>query len=159
MELHLQESAVSAAPDSLPELEDQPTLPGELRTEVISWLDGLATFMTNFHQQRVHAATPAADASLDRLDQMDMNLELQLVQPLADYPVFTKDEPAQPAQPTQQANEETVRWEEPWKMFLDDQAALQATMPADPEPEASHASPTIQPDQHSCRRRKRPSLE
>jgi superkiller protein 3 len=133
LEPHPSESAVSAAPDSLPEFEEKTAFPGEPRTEGISWLDGLAAFMTDFHQQRARAATPAASASLDRLDQMDMDLEMQFIQPPADYPVFTKDEPAQPAQ---SAKEETFSWEEPWKMFLDDQAALQATMPADPEPEA-----------------------
>jgi tetratricopeptide (TPR) repeat protein len=136
LELQPPQPAVAPAPDTLPELGDQPGLPGEPSTEISCWLDGLAAFMTDFHRQRTGGTAPAVIGSMD---QMDKELDLQFIQPPADYPAFTKDQAAQTA------TEEIFIWEEPWKMFLDDQSVLQTAMPASPEPEATKAAKPSSP--------------
>ncbi len=118
-----------AAPENLPGMHDQPTLPGEPGTEILSWLDGLASFMIPYHQHGMTGAT-------DHPDEIEEALELQFVQPETAYPVYTKDQPAQPA------TEETVSWDEPWKMFMDSLPAPEQDLPDRKEPEATTPSET-----------------
>jgi tetratricopeptide (TPR) repeat protein len=139
------EPAVIGASDSLPTMDDNPTIPGEPKAEILNWLDGLGTFMTSFHQHGMTGPTGAIPAAAGEPDEIKETLEMQFVQPETAYPVFTKDEPTQPSK------EETVCWDEPWKMFQDTQPSPDPDISARGEPEttsppepASQTGPAIE---------------
>jgi len=120
-----------------PAREDKTTMPGGQETAFISWLDGLASVMTSFHQHETTRANPTATGNLDEIEK---KLELQFVQPEADYPAFTKDEPIQTFK------QDTGSWYEPLPEFTDSHSIPHPVMPATQEPaKTTQAETTCQP--------------
>jgi len=132
----MQEQAQEPQP-AKPGMDDKATMPGGPETSFISWLDGLASVMTSFHQHETTRTNPPATCNLDEIEK---KLELQFVQPEADYPAFSKDEPIQTFK------EDTASWYEPLPEYTDNQSAPDPVMPATQEPaKTAQAETSSQP--------------
>jgi tetratricopeptide (TPR) repeat protein len=90
------EPAMTCPPDDSPAMDENSTISGGPEPGFITWLDGLASVMTSFHKHEMNGAAGPDPAASENPDETEKNLELLFVQPEADYPVFTKDEPIQP---------------------------------------------------------------
>jgi len=120
-------------------LDVKDAIPTGPETVYINWLDGLASAMSEFHNHANNAAAgPDPDEAANPEDIEAM--VLQFVQPDADYPVFTKDEPIQPV------TEESASWYEPLPEFTENQSVTDADRPAldetDDSPQVEAVSPT-----------------
>jgi len=117
-----------------PAMDGLTSLPGMPEPAFISWLDGLATVMTSFHQHGKSVTDGAIPAAGVSLEQLEKNLELQYIQPEADYPVYTKDEHIQVA------DADIASWYEPLPEFTDNLSASDPVTPA----ETSQSTANIQ---------------
>jgi superkiller protein 3 len=132
----LPEPAVTCVPDTLPDLEVNVTMPGEPGRLFLSWLDELASVMPTFRQPEIAEAAGPSPVETGSPCEIEETPELQFVQPEADYPVFTKDEPILPVK------EETTSWSEAWPMFQDSQPAPDSETPVKDEPESAPQTET-----------------
>jgi tetratricopeptide (TPR) repeat protein len=125
----LSEQALEPVPAE-PVVAGADSLPGKLEPAFISWLDGFAAAMASFHQHQAAGADPAGTSNMG---QFEKDLQLEFVQPEADYPAYTKDESILPA------TKDTASWYEPLPEFVDNDS------PSDPlKPAASEPAVTIQ---------------
>ncbi len=123
-----------------PAVDCETSLPGLPEPAFISWLDGLASVMTSFHQHEKSGRVKGNPAAVVNLDTHAKYLELQFVQPEADYPVYTKDEPIQ------LGNADIASWYEPLPEFTDNPSAPHPVTAATQAPaEATQAKTARQP--------------
>ena len=109
------QSAEVCPPETLPATDTEATIPGRTNT-ILSWLDGLASFMTTFHH---HGETPASGldpSTTGNLDENEETLETHFDQLEPTYPVFTKDEPIL------SVTEDSASWYEPLSALPDSQS-------------------------------------
>jgi tetratricopeptide (TPR) repeat protein len=81
--------------------------------------------MASFHQHQAAGADPAGTSNMG---QFEKDLQLEFVQPEADYPAYTKDESILPA------TKDTASWYEPLPEFVDNDSPSDPLKPAAPEP-------------------------
>jgi tetratricopeptide (TPR) repeat protein len=110
-------------------VDEKATLSGGPDPEFLSWLDGLASVMTEFHQHETGAASEPTPPATGNLDEIEETLKLQFVQSEPDYPVYTKDQLAQTIE------EDTASWYEPLPEFTGSHATPGPVMPTRNEPD------------------------
>ena len=139
------EAANICPQDDPPAIEEHAEIPGGPDPEFLSWLDGLASVMTDLHQHENNTGSEPNPAASGAMDEMEETLKLQFVQPEADYPVYTKDES------TRSGEEDTASWYEPLPEFTESQSIPDPVMPDKNEPDeppqvepASQANPAIE---------------
>jgi tetratricopeptide (TPR) repeat protein len=106
------QSAETCLPEALPALDTEAPLPGRTST-ILSWLDGLATFMATFHHLETTEPTVSDPKATGNLDENEVPLEMQFDQLEPIYPVFTKDGPIQ------SGTEAAANWYEPLSALPD----------------------------------------
>ncbi len=97
---------VTCPPEDMPAMDGKASIPGRTKT-IFSWLDGLASFMSTFHQPEISTATAMDPAGTGNQAGLVEVLETGSIQPDEPYPVYTEDEPVQSGEPDTTSSDET----------------------------------------------------
>jgi len=102
--------------ENLPDQYAEESIPGRTN-KILNWLDGLATFMTDFYHHETTEASEPDPTAMGTQDEDEKPLETQFDQLEPIYQVFTNDGPIQPV------TEAAPNWYEPLSLLPEIQSA------------------------------------
>jgi tetratricopeptide (TPR) repeat protein len=111
----LTQSAETRPPEDLPAQDAEEPIPGRIST-IVNWLDGLATFMTDFHHHDTTESSGLDPTAMGNQDEDEKTLKTQFDQLEPTYQDFINDGPIQPV------TEAAANWYEPLSPLPDSQS-------------------------------------